>query len=145
MLEQFGIIYIISAGYLVFSLILMLTRKHKLKGLTMVPPLCQVASILALDANLFPESLTANLPVPLLPLLFLVNLLILFLVSVIDKKQMTPAFAQGSAPRAKKTKEPSRRGKKGDKGADNADYSSVQVSAPRETVKPMPVLSASIL
>ena len=73
-------IHYISAAYLIISLALVLTRKHRQKFLAMVPPICQVVSILLLDAFEFPGILVA--------VLFLLNLALLVWVDMQEKQQM---------------------------------------------------------
>lgn len=73
-------IHYISAVYLIISLALVLTRKHRQKFLAMVPPICQVVSVLLLDAFGFPGALVA--------VLFLLNLALLVWVDMQEKQQM---------------------------------------------------------
>ena len=73
-------IHYVSAAYLVISLVLVMTRKYKNRFLTMLPPVCHVASILLLDKLKF--------QLPLVAVLFLLNLAILVWVDMMEKKQM---------------------------------------------------------
>lgn len=73
-------IHYISLAYLVISLVLVMTRKYKNRLLAMLPPICQVASILLLDKLKF--------QLPFVAVLFLLNLAILIWVDMMEKKQM---------------------------------------------------------
>lgn len=73
-------IHYISLAYLVISLVLVMIRKYKNRLLAMLPPICQVASILLLDNLKF--------QLPFVAVLFLLNLAILIWVDMMEKKQM---------------------------------------------------------
>lgn len=73
-------IHYISLAYLVISLVLVMTRKNKNRFLAMIPPVCQVASILLLDNLKF--------QLPFVAALFLLNLVILIWMDMMEKKQM---------------------------------------------------------
>lgn len=84
-----SMIHYISAGYLIISLALAMTRKHSKRFLLMIPPVCQVASVYLLKGWKFPIHLTA--------LLLLLNLALLVWVDMMEKKEMDllpaePAF-----------------------------------------------------
>ena len=73
-------IHYISAAYLLLSLVLVMARKHRQKFLALIPPICQIASILLLDSMEFPLPLTA--------VLVILNLALLFFIDMTEKKQM---------------------------------------------------------
>lgn len=79
---NFTIVHYISAAYLVISILLMLTRKHRLKLLTLIPPVAQVASVILLS------SMTPAFPLPITALLILLNVAVLIWLDMIEKKEM---------------------------------------------------------
>jgi len=82
------LIHIISAAYLLLALGLTLTRKYKQRFIAMLPPICQVASVMALK--------TLGLKLPLALLLFILNLALLIWVDITERKLMGAASSEFS-------------------------------------------------
>lgn len=88
-MPQLGLIHYLSAGYLLLALGLTLTRKYKQRFIAMLPPICQVASVLVLKALGFQPIL--------LVLFFLLNLALVIWVDITERKLMgteAPEFAE---------------------------------------------------
>lgn len=76
-------IHYIAAAYAVVSLVLMMTRKYRLKLILLIPVICQIGTVFLLNFTGFNISMTVAAVI--------INLLILLAADVFEKKQMRKA------------------------------------------------------